>query len=103
MISFKEYIEQSKKQLHEALNKIPTVESKYRVDKYCSLETVDGSILPLRPKQMIYVKWVFKNMNNPIPESVTVENTKKNISQVIQISWESRKFRSWLVRYTTEL
>lgn len=103
--SFKEYLEYSKNQLREALNKTPQCVNQYTVQRYCKLpvgETKDQKqYIPLKPNQKIVVEWLYTDYDNPSVNKIQLEGVKNvDPEQHYSTSWNGKRLQQWLSRNT---
>lgn len=107
-LSFKEYLDNSKNKLREALNKTPQRTAEYAVRKYCKLVIGESKenkrYIPLKPKQKIFVEWLYDDFNNPTIKGIQFEGVK-NIDPQQQHGtlWEGQKLQDWLSRNAREI
>lgn len=103
--TFKQYLE-GKEQLRRAVENVPTTIIEYEVRKYCTLvlgENADEStVVQLKPKQKISVKWIYENPLSPTPEYVKIEDGVLTESDEQPVFWSTEKLQKWLIRHTRE-
>jgi len=105
-LTFKQYME-GKDQLRKAVENIPVSIIEYEVRKYCSIvlgESKDEStIIGLKPKQRVIVKWRYDDVNNPSPEYVRISGPNcLDESEEQQTFWSGQKLQKWLMRHAKE-
>ena len=106
-LSFKEYLQSKEKLLEAAEKNIPEQVVEYSVRKYCKLvlgeSKQDKIYLPLKPKQLISVRWLYEDIENPTPLSINLDgNTETPEESRFKTFWEGEKLRKWLSRNTRE-
>lgn len=105
-LTFKQYLE-SKKQLLDAVNNVPTAVIEYQITKYCTLPYVDEGneehTLNLGPKNKILIEWTFYSDRLRLPTGFTVINSPNiDPEDVLQVIWETSKLDKWILRYTKD-
>lgn len=105
--TFSQYIQESKRQLQNAIANTPVTVIEYEVRKYCSLplgeNVVEHQTVSLKPKQRIVVQWKYENAIVPTLDFVKIAGTDvidETEEQFVSLS--SQKFKKWLERNTTE-
>jgi hypothetical protein len=104
--TFKQYLA-GKEQLRRAVENIPVTIIEYEVRKYCALTVGDNSdessIIQLKPKQKIIIKWVYDNPKTPVPEYIRISTGGiLNESYDHTTFWTTDKLQKWLIRHTRE-
>jgi hypothetical protein len=103
--TFKQYLE-SKEQLMRAIENVPVTIVEYEVRKYCTIvvgEDVDSStVIQLKPKQKIIVKWIYENPLSPSVDHVKIDTGNMLTEDEHSIFWSSEKLQKWLIRHTRE-
>lgn len=104
-LTFKEYLANTRRQLEEALTKIPVNIVEYRVLNYCrimigeNIETKQS--IALKPKQTVHVKWLYEDVNNPTPISIQFKGVDKVETEVeYEVYWSGEQLADWLDRNT---
>ena len=105
-LSFKEYLA-SKDQLLDAVHNTPKRTATYTVRKYCKLpigESKDTKdVVPLKPKQIVFIEWLYENHDNPTPVNVKFKGVDKIDSSIKHnVFWKGSKLAKWLIRNTKE-
>lgn len=102
MYTFKDYLEDSKRQLQEAAKKTPVQTTQYKINKYCKLpvQEFDGvEHVNLKPTNYVEVDWLFEDMNNPEPLNVRFVGVKEiNHEANFEPKWNKLRFQKWLLR-----
>lgn len=105
-LTFKEYLD-SKEKLREAVNQTPKRTAMYTVQKYCKLVVgeckEEKEYVNLKPKQKIFVEWLYENTDNPTILAIKFDGVK-NISPEDEHSsmWQGERLLKWLLRNTHE-
>ena len=104
--SFKQYLE-GKEQLRKAIENVPVTVIEYEVRKYCTLmvgECVEeSSIIQLKPKQKITIRWSYLNPTIPVPEYIKVDTGDMlTENEEYPTFWATEKLQKWLIRHTRE-
>lgn len=105
-IPLKQYID-SKRQLLEAIDQIPTALMEYEVRKYCTIAVgSDGdnsTTLALKPKQTVVVEWVYNNPSCPTPNKVSIKDKEQDIPlSEHEVFWSHEKLSKWLMRHAKD-
>lgn len=100
-ITFKEYLDYSKEQLEEALNKTPKRTVQYNIRKYSKLtigeSKQDKKMIPLKPKQKLFVDLLYENVDNPTIRGIRFEGVKDiDPNDNYKTYWEGKKLLEWL-------
>lgn len=104
--TFKQYLE-GKEQLRKAIENVPVTIIEYEVRKYCTLtlgeSAEESSIIQLKPKQKLTIRWSYLNPLAPIPEYIQVD-TGDMLTENEEYStfWTTEKLQKWLIRHTRE-
>ena len=105
-LTFKEWLN-TKDQLLEAVKRTPKRTAEYVVRKYCKLPVGESKevreYIPLKPKQVITVDWLYEDIDNPTPMGLRFQNVK-NVEDTDQYAtfWEGQKLLKWLLRNARE-
>lgn len=98
-ISFAEYLN-SKEKLREAVTRSPQRVTAYQIKSYCRLMVEsNGSkqYLPLCPRQIVKVIWLYENRRKPIPIRIYFENVKSVDPDLrFYTHWSGEKLTNWL-------
>jgi hypothetical protein len=105
-LTFKQYVD-SKNQLLAAIEETPIHTSTYCVKKYCKLvigeSKNDKDSIPLKPSNIIKVKWLYDDPDNPKPLSLTFEGVRGIINESEhKVYWSGSKLLEWLGKNSTE-
>lgn len=104
-MTFREFLE-SVETLREAARQTPVQTSKYVVRKYCKIPLGESKdqreYIPLKPKQHICVEWLYNDLDNPTPLSVTFENHDCE-GEEYDTFWSGEKLSKWLTRNAREV
>ena len=105
-ISFKEYLA-SKNVLREAVHTTPKHVAKYTVKKYCKLVVGESKekkeYVSLKPKQKIFVEWLYENTTNPTILSIAFDGVSdKNTNEKHNSPWRGERLLKWLLKNTHE-
>ena len=100
ILTFKEYVA-SKDRLREAVENTPQRKAEYTVRKYCKLvigESKDHKeYISLKPKQKIYVDWLYEDVDNPTPVNIKFANVKNvNEGDEYLTFWKGERLLNWL-------
>lgn len=104
-MTFKEYWDITKKQLVEALNNTPQQVVEYKTTRYCRL-TVGESLkekqtIPLKPGHVFTVKWLYENMETPLPKKINFFNVNNlDPNSELDLYWTPSQLDSWLSKNT---
>ena len=106
-IPLKQYIN-SKKQLLAAIEQTPVAVMEYEIRKYCTIsvgECLEEALtVPLKPKQIITIEWVYYHPTNPTPVKLTIASSSiipSPLFEAVQpMYWKPEKLNKWLMRYT---
>lgn len=101
-LSFKQYLD-SKEQLLKVIDRTPTTLIEYQVKKYCSITTgsVDSPVvLSLRPSSRIIVEWIYTDVYNPTPRTITIKDVS---SSNYELNLSTLKLKKFLSRHTTQI
>ncbi len=105
-LTFKEYLE-SKEKLREAIAITPKQTVQYSVGKYCKLIVGESRDLKeqinLKPNQTIIVEWLYNDIDNPTPLSITFEGVCP-ITDANEYNsyWQPQKLQKWLLKNAFE-
>jgi hypothetical protein len=105
-ITFKEYIDLSKKQLIEAASAIPVMRKQYQMVRYQTLNLqINEETKPvnLRPSHVIVVDWLFEDANKPTPTTFRLLNEPEFGHSPLAITNDSAKLVKWLAKNTKEI
>lgn len=102
-LTFRQYLE-SKEQLLNAINNVPTSVVEYEVKKYCSLpvgETEDEKqVIGLKPRHKLVVEWRYDNPSQPSPEAIRAIGPHDiNEDDKFATFWSGVKLAKWLSRH----
>ncbi len=105
-LTFKEYFN-TKEQLLEAVKRTPKRTAEYTVRKYCKLPVGESKdtreYIPLKPKQVITVDWLYEDIDNPTPMGLRFQNVKNvEATNLYPTFWERQKLLKWLLRNARE-
>ena len=104
-LTFKQYLE-GKDQLRHAINNVPTTIVEYEVCKYCSLyvgeSKEESTLVTLKPKQKVVVKWRYDSAEKPSPEHISFIGINTLSEDNHQVFWTGEKLHKWLMRHTKE-
>lgn len=105
-LTFKEYFN-SKEQLLEAVTRTPKRTAEYTVRKYCKLPVGESKdtreYIPLKPKQVIAVDWLYEDIDNPTPMGLRFQDVKNvEDTNLYATFWEGKKLLKWLLRNARE-
>ena len=105
-LSFKDYIA-SKDVLRSAVNNTPRRTAEYTVKKYCKLAVGESKeekqYVSLKPKQKIFVEWLYENTENPTILAIKFDGVKdKPVEEEHKIMWQGERLLKWLLRNARE-
>lgn len=99
-LTFSEYID-SKQELIESLNQDPVIIQSYELTKYCKISIGAAvnirDMFILKPKELIKIKWNYKDLDNPICLKIYINNKEYDVY------WSNTKIKTWLNKNTREL
>lgn len=106
-LTFKQYLE-SKEQLLKAVENVPVSSKIYEVVHYCSIPLgeyeEDKTVVNLKPKQKIVVKWQYDSLTDPTPLNIKLQGIKEiDEDEQYQTFWSNNKLQKWLKRHTKGL
>lgn len=104
-LTFKQYVE-SKNQLREAVKNTPVQKVEYAVRKYCKIPMGESKdvreYIPLKPKQVMEVTWLYEDIEDPTPISVRFK-IDEHEGQEFKTFWSGEKLDKWLTRNAREI
>lgn len=105
-LSFKEYLA-SKEVLREAVSNTPRRTAEYTVKKYCKIAVGESKeekeYVNLKPKQKIFVEWLYENTDNPTILSIKFDGPKEvSAEDEHKIMWRGERLLKWLLRNARE-
>lgn len=99
--TFKEYLEISRRELEEAMERTPICTTPYTIKRYCKLMVGESlkskETIQLKPKHQVEVKWVYENMESPTPVHITFNNVSDIDNDVaFDLYWSGEQLTTWL-------
>jgi len=104
-LTFKQYLNLSKEQLHLAAKQVPKQVVEYSVRKYCKIPLGESKetkeYVNLKPSNIIRVEWLYEDLDNPTPVRIILAGTDDPTQY--STFWQGSKLLQWLNRNTRTL